>query len=76
MDIWILRNPNVLPAGVRYPFVLCAEQNRTNASNIHYPDAADPLYLLYLWTLGRCFLHSHLSPAYPLLDSCYNLLTA
>jgi hypothetical protein len=61
---------------VRYPFALRAERNGTNASDVRYPDAADPLYLLYLWTLGRRFLHSHLSPAYPLLDSCYDLLTA
>jgi hypothetical protein len=60
---------------VRYPFALRAERNGTNASDVRYPDAADPLYLLYLWTLGRRFLHSHLSPAYPVIPSWTHVMT-
>jgi hypothetical protein len=60
---------------VRYPFALRAERNGTNASDVRYPDAADPLYLLYLWTLGRHFLRSHLSPAYPVIPSWTHVMT-
>jgi hypothetical protein len=60
---------------VRYPFALRAERNGTNASDVRYPDATDPLYLLYLWTLGRRFLHSHLSPAYPVIPSWTHVMT-
>ena len=72
--VWECRGFLVV-CGVRYPFALRAERNGTNASDVRYPDAADPLYLLYLWTLGRRFLHSHLSPAYPVIPSWTHVMT-